>query len=329
MIDPSEGVRRALNEYTGRLPGVPLLIGCSGGPDSLALVHLALQARDEAALAPIHVGVVDHQLQPGSAQVAQRAIEAAKSLGADECHLLTVTVDIHGQGIEAAARSARREALAECARRIGAFEVWLGHTLDDQAETVLLGLARGSGARSLAGMPDNDGMWARPLLRSRRTDVHACLPADTAAWADPHNEDPRFLRPRVRHDLMPVLEAVLGERAVEGLARTADLLRADDIALRRMAATFAGEVLIEATDNQVVFDRSSLRGGPSALRQRVLREALVRLGSPASELTSRHYARIDAALGGRGTVGPLAMPGAVEVLAESDRLTVRKQHGHS
>ncbi len=145
------------------------------------------------------------------------------------------------QGPEAAARSARYAALAAAARRAGAAPggVWimLGHTLDDQAETVLLGLARGSGARSLAGMSPQAGRYLRPLLRIRRAQTAAaCTALGLPPWDDPHNCDPAFTRVRVRRELMPALATALGPGVAEALARTADLLRADADALDAIAA---------------------------------------------------------------------------------------------
>ena len=146
---------------------------------------------------------------------------------------------VHDQadgGPEAAARTARYAALqSEAAGRQAT--IWLGHTLDDQAESVLLGLARGSGPRSLAGMAARTGRLVRPLLGLRRSVTEqACAELDLDPWRDPHNDDPRFARVRVRRTVLPTLEAELGPGVAEALARTAALVRDDADLLDGLAA---------------------------------------------------------------------------------------------
>jgi tRNA(Ile)-lysidine synthase len=199
---------------------------------------------------------------------------------------VAVTVDGSG-GPEAAARTARYAALEAAAAGHGAAAVLLGHTLDDQAETVLLGLARGSGARSLAGMPARRGIFLRPLLGLRRTvTVAACAAAGLTPWADPHNADRRFARVRVRLDALPALEAALGPGVAEALARTADQLRDDAEVLEQIA-------LSERSADPRLMSAASLAGLPGAVRTRVLRSAALAAGCPATALTSAHVTRIE------------------------------------
>lgn len=221
-------VARAVAAMIDGLPRA--VIGCSGGPDSLALALGAEWAGRRTGTRIVGV-IVDHRLQEGSAQVAVRAAQTLDARGIDA---RVVAVDIptgrDGQsyegGPEAAARDARREALSQVA---GTDPVLLGHTLDDQAETVLLGLARGSGATSLAGIRPRAGRFWHPLLGIRRaTTVAACREWGVTPWQDPQNADPVFLRSRVRHETMPVLESQLGPGIAEALARTASLLQADE-----------------------------------------------------------------------------------------------------
>ena len=227
------GVRRAL---AGLEPGDRVVVACSGGADSLAL--LSATVHEARPLAVLVVGAtVDHGLQQGSAERADRVVTTMAALGADE----TVTARVHvaggGQGPEAAAREARHAVLEELAERVGARRVLLGHTLDDQAETVLLGLTRGSGGRSVAGMRPAYDVFVRPLLDVRRAETEeACRAEGIARWDDPHNTDPRFTRSRVRHAVLPLLEQELGPGVAETLARTAAQLRPDMEALDRMAA---------------------------------------------------------------------------------------------
>ncbi len=183
-----------------------------------------------------------------------------------------------GGGPEAAARRARYRALAEAAGSTGARCVVLGHTLDDQAETVLLGLGRGSGSRSLAGMREWDAPWLRPLLGVRRAVTRAaCLADGVPIWDDPHNFDPRYTRTRLRHEVLPLLEDVLGDGVAEALARTADLLRADGEALDGAAAVARAAVQGPPQRNgdgnppAPDLDAELLARYPPAIRGRVLR----------------------------------------------------------
>ena len=230
-------MQRELHDLGGAGPGAPpVLVACSGGPDSLVLVHVAARGLDR----PLHAVVIDHGLQAGSADVAARAAQAARTLGA--AHAQVVRVDVRtgpgSGGLESAARDARYAALRGVAERADAPAVLLGHSADDQAETVLLGLARGSGARSLAGMSSRDGLWRRPLLGVRRADIHrhagALALAGVPIWPDPHNSDSDFSRVRVRHMLGNLAEALRTD-PVPALVRTADGLRADNEALDALA----------------------------------------------------------------------------------------------
>ncbi|MDQ2626376.1 MAG: tRNA lysidine(34) synthetase TilS, partial [Actinomycetota bacterium] len=210
-------LRAALSVFAEHhLPeAAPWCVALSGGPDSLALTAVAARLRPTTAL------IVDHGLQAGSAQVADRARSQAIELGCVDAQVIPVTVGSKGfrGGPEAAARSARYAAL-DVARDQAS--VLLGHTLDDQAETVLLGLGRGSGPRSLAGMRPHDPPWCRPLLGVRRAATReACTELALTPWIDPHNSDKRFTRVRLRSEVLPLLEDVLGGGVAEALARSA------------------------------------------------------------------------------------------------------------
>lgn len=254
--------------------GEDVLVACSGGADSLALAHgvAVVAARRGFASRAL---VVDHGLQVDSAQQAAVAVARLRAAGMDAAQV-AVRVRPDGSGLEAAARDARYTALA-AARRPGE-SCYLGHTLDDQAETVLLGLARGSGTRSLAGMPARRDGFVRPLLGlTRATTREACRELGAEWWDDPHNTAERFTRTRVRHAVLPVLEAELGPGIAAALARTADLAREDADALDELAAA------VDAPDELPCTTLAEL---PAALRQRVLRRWLMAQG--ASELTRGH-----------------------------------------
>lgn len=280
-------VRRAV--AAADIDGDAWCVALSGGPDSLALAAAAARERPTTAL------IVDHGLQAGSAALAAAARDAAIELGCVAAHVLTVQVGRDG-GPEAAARRARYAALD--AARDGA-PVLLGHTLDDQAETVLLGLGRGSGPRSIAGMRPHDPPWHRPLLAVRRALTHAaCDELGLTPWHDPHNVERRFTRTRLRLDVLPLLEDVLGGGVAEALARTATALREDNDVLDAMtpdalAAAKVGDGLaVEA-----------LKTLPGAVRRRVLRAWLLAGGAGnLADVQIRGVDRLVTAWRGQGGV---------------------------
>jgi tRNA(Ile)-lysidine synthase len=192
-------------------------------------------------------------------------------------------------GPEAAARQARYRAL-DAEARAHAATVWLGHTLDDQAETVLLGLARGSGSRSLAGMAPRTGHLVRPFLQIRRTTTRqVCAELGLEPWQDPHNSDRRFTRVRVREIVLPTLEAELGPGVAEALARTAELVRDDTEFLDRLAAqTSSTSEGLGGTDT---LDCAALESQPAALRRRILRLWL--MGHGLGDLSLRHISAVE------------------------------------
>ncbi|CRZ17876.1 tRNA lysidine(34) synthetase TilS [Mycolicibacterium neworleansense] len=271
-------LRQSVAADAGGIDGSTWCVALSGGPDSLALTAVAANLRPTTAL------IVDHGLQSGSDTVADAARRQALALGCVAAQVITVEVGRAG-GPEAAARQARYAALD--AARDGA-PVLLGHTLDDQAETVLLGLGRGSGARSIAGMRPHDPPWHRPLLGVRRTLTHAvCDQLGLTPWQDPHNADRRFTRVRLRHEVLPLLEDVLGGGVAEALARTATALREDTETLDALA----GEALAGARTGPGGLDTARLAALPGALRRRVIRVWL--LDGGACDLTDIQIRAVD------------------------------------
>ena len=283
-------VRHGLDDLT---PGDLVLTACSGGADSLAL---AAALAHEAPRLGLRAGgvTIDHGLQAGSARQAAAVAATLAGLGLDPVRSVAVAVAGHG-GPEAAARAARYDALDEAARSTGAVAVLLGHTRDDQAETVLLGLARGSGARSLAGMAPRRGPYRRPLLGAGRATLRdACQALGFEPWDDPHNTDPAYRRTRVRHQALPVLEQALGPGITEALARSAGQLRADCDALDTLARA-EGQRL---GDGGGGLDAAGLARLPAAIRTRVLRASAIAAGCPAGALTARHIDALDALVTG-------------------------------
>ncbi|MBO0680753.1 tRNA lysidine(34) synthetase TilS [Mycolicibacterium sp. S2-37] len=282
-------------------------VALSGGADSLALTAVAAELKPTTAL------IVDHRLQPGSDAVAATAREQALRLGCTDARILVADVGTAG-GPEAAARTARYAALSDAH---GGAPVLLAHTLDDQAETVLLGLGRGSGPRSIAGMRVSDPPWYRPLLGVRRAStVAACAELGLTPWQDPHNADPRFTRSRLRTEVLPMLEDVLGGGVAAALARTAAALREDTAALDGLAEDAYRDAVCGDDLNTV-----RLAALPTAIRRRVIRRWL--LAGGAAGLTDVQIRGVDhlvTAWRGQGGV-------AVSAPLREQRLIVSRRDG--
>ncbi|QUR69195.1 tRNA lysidine(34) synthetase TilS [Mycobacterium spongiae] len=296
-------------------------VALSGGPDSLALTAVA------ARLLPTTALIVDHGLQADSAAVAETARAQAISLGCVGTQVLRVEVGCPSAGssgapggLEAAARTVRYAALE--ANRDG--PVLLAHTLDDQAETVLLGLGRGSGPRSIAGMRPFDDPWCRPLLSVRRAVTHdACRELGLTAWQDPHNTDRRFTRTRLRHEVLPLLENVLGGGVAEALARTATALHEDN----ELLDTIAAQALPGAV-TEIGLSVPALIVLPGAVRRRVIRGWL--LDGGATGLTDKHIRGVETlvtAWHGQGgvAVGSTLRRQRLVAGRHNDTLTLRPQ----
>lgn len=312
-------VRRELRDLADARSAL-VLVAVSGGADSLALLAATCFVAPRLGVRAGAV-TVDHGMQGGSLQRARAVAAAAHRAGADPVSIWHVTLEGSG-GPEARARRARYAALGSAAASSGAESVLVAHTRDDQAETVLLGLARGSGARSLAGMPPRSGLVRRPLLGLPRHLVRqaaevAAHDFDIGVWDDPHNEDPAYARPRVRHRVMPVLEDELGPGVAAALARTAALLRDDADALDGWSAQEASRLVRTGPDGTRDVDAIGVSDLPRAVRARVLRQAAVDAGAPVSALTAGHVAAMEALV--VGDVG-----GAV---ADLPRVSVRRVGG--
>lgn len=311
-------VRRAL---TGVRRDGPVLVACSGGADSLALATATAFVAPRLGVAAGLV-TVDHGLQSGSAQRAAAVVRWAAEVGFAPVELMTVAVGGRPGGPEAAAREARYQALVDVSRRHRASAVLLGHTRDDQAETVLLALARGAGPRGLAGMPvrrELDGTTLlRPLLEVSRDQTRkACAILGLTPWDDPHNADPSYARARVRADVLPVLVRALGPGVVDNLARTAGLIAADNAALDALAGA-ALEAARVAGGGLAV---PALAGMLPAVRTRVLHAWARELGAAPAALSHRHVAALDALVTGWHGQGPVHLPGANRVTRRDGTLT--------
>lgn len=291
------GARHSLHDTSRPL----VLVALSGGPDSLAL---AAATAFEAPRLGFRAGAItiDHGLQAESAAVAHRAAVAARELGLEPVRVERVTVGEHN-GPEAAARDARYDRLGRVARDLGAVAVLLGHSMDDQAETVLLGIARGSGTRSLAGMAAVTGLYRRPLLELRRSTMQqACDDQQLRPWHDPHNDDERYTRVRVRHTVLPMLEDALDAGVVEALARTAAIAREDAEALDRMVDEATDDV-VEHAEAGCSLPVAWLAANPAAVRHRMIRlVARAEFGVSMSREQTLEVARLVTDWHGQGAV---------------------------
>ena len=308
-------IRNAVRLWLEKLEAGDLVcVAVSGGADSLALAYaLSLEAPKLAI--QLHAVTVDHQLQSGSAAQAVTVVVQMKSLGI-ETTVAKVSVEIT-EGLEASARKARYAALDSVGDTLNAVAIFLGHTRDDQAESVLLGLARGSGTRSLSGMALHQGKYIRPLLSITREQTEKlCNEVSLDAWQDPHNKDAEFARVRVRTVAIPTLEKTIGPGISEALARSAELLRHDADALDAWA-----EREIEHLD-LADLECEHLAHLPRAIRSRIIRMAIYAAGAPSGSISAEHVASVEALIMGWSGQGPSHLPGGVKVERFSGRLSL-------
>jgi tRNA(Ile)-lysidine synthase len=313
MVDASVAIRNAVKPFLAQLEaGDNFLVAVSGGADSLALAAALLLEAKPLALNPIAV-TVDHQLQENSDIQATKVSEQLKEIGYGQVLIKKVVV-VATDGIEAGARKVRYEAIARSVEESKATKVFLGHTHGDQAETVLLGLARGSGARSLSGMAIESGIYCRPLLSlTREVTEQACKEFGLEPWSDPHNFDNDFTRVRIRREIIPYLEEKLDPGISRALVRSASLLRDDADALDQWADR-------EGSD----LDCQRLAALPRAVRTRIIRRAALAAGATPGELTFEQIATIDALISAWKGQGAVSLAGGVKVERISGRLSLSR-----
>jgi tRNA(Ile)-lysidine synthase len=267
--------------------GERVVVAVSGGADSVALLRVlaTLAPRLHLTLSVTHV---DHRLRPGSAADADFVRRLGARLGVP---VEVVVVDVRpGAGPEAAARVARYAALEAAAERVGAARIAVGHTADDQAETVLMRLLQGAGARGLAGMPPVRGRIIRPLLECRRAEIVAELESAGLSWVeDPTNRDPKYLRNRIRHELLPLLTSAWEPAIVDALNRVALRTRAVVDALDAVAALEIERASVDV-DGAVILRRDRLAGLPADVGAEVLRRAAMRAACRDSRAPVRAWA---------------------------------------
>jgi len=303
-------IRKALKPFLNDLTQT-VLFGCSGGADSMALAIALFAERGGESVIPV---VVDHGLQPNSDQIIVKVATQLKTIGYKRVETAVAQV-IVTDGLEASARRARYKVFHQFIDSYQPKYFFLAHTLNDQAETALLGLARGSGARSLSGMATQNNFFVRPLLKiTRQMSEAACTEAGIDFWSDPHNQDLKFARVRVRKNVLPILEENLGPGVTEALARTADLLRDDADALDGFANEFFTQI---DPKNLKISDLERL---PKAIRSRVLRLAIYQVGTPLGSLTAEHIEAAEALISNWHGQKELSLPGNVKLLRNSGRI---------
>ena len=295
-----------------------ILIGVSGGADSMALAIGTLLEAKSAGIEAVAI-IIDHQLQVGSHQVAIDTREKLLGLGFETVEVVPVDVVI-SDGMESSARRARFLAFEAAIAKYQPDFFFLAHTKNDQAESVLLGLARGSGTRSLSGIAQVNGEFIRPLLEvDREITELACQENGIAPWEDPHNSDPHYARVRVRKQILPLLESTLGPGIVDALARSSTILREDADALDLLANQ------IYASVDPANLDVEELERLPKALRIRLLRLSIYGLGAPDGSLSADHLAPVEALITNWHGQGEISLPGGVKVERISGRLSLSHQ----
>ena len=310
MINPPIELQNAVQNLLKDLdPGDLVLVGCSGGADSLALVWTTSVVGKRLEIKTGAV-IVDHQLISESNDVAQNAKKQCEQLGIEKVIIKKVEVNQTNEGLEAAARIARYEAFENVLHETNAKVILLAHTQDDQAETVLMRLTRGSGAKSLSGMSAISGKYLRPFLHLRKKIVHDSLDLiGMKAWQDPANFDNQYLRVKVRQELMPKLIEVLGEGAISSLDKTSQLLRLDNQALDDLAQQF-----VDAQDDvkKKGLKVKELENLPEAIRTRVLKICAVASGVHPGPFSFEHIEAIDALVKNWHGQGNVDLPGFIQ-----------------
>ena len=300
--------------------GDSVLVAASGGADSSALAAALLLECKTKSIKVIAL-IIDHGLQKNSADVTHETKRTLTKIGYENIEIRRVTVEIT-DGLEASARRARYQALSDVANSHNAVAVFLGHTKDDQAETVLLGLSRGSGSRSLSGMAARVDRYRRPLLSITRAQTEAaCEEAGIKFWQDPHNQSMEFTRVRVREVVLPTMEKEIGPGISDALARSAKLLRDDADALDYLSDEIFSKL------DPASLEISKLESQPRAIRTRILRRAIYLAGAPQGSLSAEHIEPVEALITAWKGQGPISLPGGVTVARISGRLSLSKSGG--
>jgi tRNA(Ile)-lysidine synthase len=321
-------VQQTIQDYQMLDPGHTVLVAVSGGPDSMVLLHTLWRLRKPLGL-QLFVAHLDHQMRPSAAEDAAFVETMACDLGLRaicEARNVPAYQRQHKLSPEDAARRVRYAFLRATATQLGADRIAVGHTADDQAETVLLRLLRGSGLRGLCGIPPVRGPVIRPLIRVPRADILDYARRQRLRFReDPSNDQRRYTRNRIRHDLLPALRQHYNPRLVQTLRTTARLLADDEAALQAVAHQHFLLARLAAASASVRLKIDALTSLPLALQRRVLREALSELKSGLQGVTSAHIAAILALLQSGAGTKRLGLPQGVVVERRYDVLLMHRQ----
>ncbi|MFZ9212486.1 MAG: tRNA lysidine(34) synthetase TilS [Candidatus Nanopelagicales bacterium] len=306
MNNPPINLQNAVNNLLKDFePADNILVACSGGADSLALAWTSQVVTKRIGLNLIAV-IIDHQLIKESSQVAQEAKKKCEDFGIEKVVIKQIQVKDDNDGLEAAARKSRYEAFEELVNEFNAKAVLLAHTQDDQAETMLMRLTRGSGAKSLSAMKEVSGKYLRPFLHIRKQVLVDALEKENISyWQDPANTNYKFLRAKVRHELMPKLIEVLGDSAIDSLDRTSELLKEDNEALESIAL----ESYEKLNKELKVQDLEKLA---AAIRKRVIKIAALNSGVTPGPFSFEHIEAIDALVTNWRGQGNVDLPGFIQ-----------------
>ena len=306
MNNPPINLQNAVNNLLKDFePADNILVACSGGADSLALAWTSQVVTKRIGLNLIAV-IIDHQLIKESTQVAQDAKKKCEDFGIEKVVIKQIQVKDDNDGLEAAARKSRYEAFEELVNEFNAKAVLLAHTQDDQAETMLMRLTRGSGAKSLSAMKEVSGKYLRPFLHIRKQVLVDALEKENISyWQDPANTNYKFLRAKVRHELMPKLIEVLGDSAIDSLDRTSGLLKEDNEALESIALESYEQLNKELKVQE-------LEKLPTAIRKRVIKIAALNSGVTPGPFSFEHIEAIDALVTNWRGQGNVDLPGFIQ-----------------
>ena len=308
-----KAVRNSITKDAQKASQKPLyLVALSGGADSLALASaVASEASRKGATFYAGAVIVEHGLQEATKKVAEDTAQLAREFGLDPVMIIPVSITEKGLGAEGDARAARYSAFEEAVEKTHARGVIIGHTMNDQAEQVLLGLARGSGARSVSGIAEQRDMYIRPMLEiSRKETEESCREMGIDFWVDPHNSHEEYARVRVRKNLLPQMIEELGEDVVQNLARTAQIAREDSDAMDFIIDEKI-ESLVEISDNEYSFNVQELQRLPVAIRKRMFKKLAKNYMN--ADFMSTHCEAVNALIDEWNGQKPLNLPGGITV----------------
>lgn len=324
-----EQVREAVAEHRLFAPGARIVVAVSGGADSVALLHLMLRLKSVMNLS-IFAAHLDHGLREDSSEDAVWVGELGRTLGVPTTVERREVASLSREkelSLEEAAREVRYAFLLETAQRLGASHVALAHTADDQAETVLMRFLRGAGLTGLSAIPVKrslESVWiVRPLLSVWRSDILDYLKAHRLSFRhDQTNDDRRFFRNRIRHELLPLLEQGYNPNLKKGLVQLAEQSRGDDAFLQKAAGRQWKRMAKKTGSRRVMLKLASFRRQPLALRRQLMRQAIVAVQGSLRQFEFRHWLEIERLLSEKPEGSIVHLPGGIEVVRHREAVVI-------